>query len=154
MKKFAVMVAGFGALFSLPSFAENNVVLGTGLGAALGAVIGHQIEHDNGAWVGGAVGAVTGAAIASSSNGTRYVEREYYANDYNGYNNYNSYNVYSNTPRRDIYVVEPGYYDRHQPQVIYVEDRRGRGHGHRHDHHRGHGYERGYQQPGTVVIVR
>jgi outer membrane lipoprotein SlyB len=114
-------------LFSLPSHADNGVLVGAGMGAALGAVVGHQINHDSGAWVGGAVGAVTGAAIASSNNNNvRYVERgSYYNNAYNG-------NV-----RRDVYVVDQyGSYRRPPVNVIYVDSHRSYG------HHHGHGHDR------------
>lgn len=146
MKKW--WMVGLGMLFSASSMADSNVVLGTGLGAAMGAVIGHQIDHDKGAWVGGAVGAVTGAVVAGNqSNSRQVVDYDPYRS--NGY----GYNVYSNTPRRDIYVVEPGYYQRPPAQVIYVDDHRGRGHRHHH-HHRGHGYSGYGNPPQTVVIVR
>lgn len=146
---------GLGVIFSLPSHADNGVLISAGMGAALGAVVGHQINHDSGAWVGGAVGAVTGAAIANSNNNNnnvRYIERDpYYNNAYNG-------NV-----RRDVYVVDQyDSYRRPPVNVIYVDDDRGYG------NHRGHHYPRGYvnnrqgngyynnvrQQPRTVVVVR
>ena len=156
MKALAAVLASVGAMFCVPSFADNNVIVGTGLGAALGAVVGHQVDHNNGAWVGGAVGAVTGAAIASSNNNTRYVEREPY-----GYDTYNTYNA----PRRDVYVVEQDYYQRPYQRppvnVIVVDnERRGHRHHHREQHHnRGHGYNNGYSNQGrndgrTVVIMR
>ena len=107
MRVFTAVLTGLGALFSVEAFADNDVLLGTGLGAAMGAVVGHQIDHNNGAWVGGAVGAVTGAAIASSNNSTRYVVGDPY---------YDGYNAYNNAPRRDIYVVEPDYYYQRPPQ--------------------------------------
>jgi hypothetical protein len=143
-------------MFCVPSFADNNVLVGTGLGAALGAVVGHQVDHNNGAWVGGAVGAVTGAAIASSNNNTRYVERDPY-----GYDTYSTYNA----PRRDVYVVEREYYQRpyRRPpvNVIVVDDDDHRGHRnhHRHErHHHGHGgqgyYNQGRNDGRTVVIMR
>ncbi|HES75771.1 MAG TPA: glycine zipper 2TM domain-containing protein, partial [bacterium] len=134
---------------AVPVYADNNVLVGTGLGAAMGAVIGHQVDHNNGAWVGGAVGAVTGAAIASSNNTTRYVEHNPYS--------------YNNVPRRDIYVVEPNYYQRPPVNVIYVDGGRShRGHQHHyerrhHDRHRhgGQGYSNQGRRDGrTVVIVR
>ena len=159
MRVFTAVFAGLGALWSGVSFAENNVLLGTGLGAAIGSVVGHQIDHDSGAWVGGAVGAVTGASIASSNNTTRYVERDVYAYDNNDYG-YNSYNA----PRRDIYEVDRDYYQRPYQRppvnVIVVDERRDhrRGHGNRHyeRHHRGGQgyYNQGRNDGRTVVIVR
>ena len=156
MRVFAAVFAGLGALFSGSSFADNDVLLGTGLGAATGAVVGHQIDHNNGAWVGAAVGAVTGAAIASSNNNPRYVERDVYVYD----NNYNGYNA----PRRDLYVVDQGYYQRPYQRppvnVIVVDQHRGRhrGHGNRHyDRHHGGGqgyYNQGRNDGRTVVIMR
>jgi len=158
MKAFAAILASVGAVFCAPSFADNNVLVGTGLGAALGAVVGHQVDHDNGAWVGGAVGAVTGAAISSSNNNTRYVERDPY-----GYDTYSTYNA----PRRDIYAVDQDYYQRpyQRPPVNVIvvddDDRRGnRGRHHGHHNNRGYGqYNNGYYNQGrndgrTVVIVR
>lgn len=152
MRVFTAVLTGLGALFSVEAFADNDVLLGTGLGAAMGAVVGHQIDHNNGAWVGGAVGAVTGAAIASSNNSTRYVVGDPY---------YDGYNAYNNAPRRDIYVVEPDYYYQRPPQrppvnVIYVDGDRGyRGHHHHERRHHGHGYSNHGRNNGqTVVIVR
>ena len=154
MKALAAVLASVGLMFSVPSFADNDVLVSTGLGAALGAVVGHQVDHNNGAWVGGAVGAVTGAAIASSNNNTRYVERDPY-----GYDTYTTYNA----PRRDVYVVERDYYQRPYQRppvnVIVVDnDRRGHRNHHRHErhHHReqGHHYNQGRNEGRTVVIMR
>lgn len=158
MKALAAVLASVGVMFSVPSFADNDVLVGTGLGAALGAVVGHQVDHNNGAWVGGAVGAVTGAAIASSNNATRYVEREPY-----GYDTYSTYNA----PRRDVYVVEQNYYQRpyQRPPVNVIvvdDDRRGHRNHYRYEHHhnRGQGqYNQGYYNQGrgdgrAVVIMR
>jgi hypothetical protein len=155
MKALAAVLAGVGAMFCVPSFADNNVLVGTGLGAALGAVVGHQVDHNNGAWVGGAVGAVTGAAIASSNNNTRYVERDPY-----GYDTYSTYNA----PRRDVYVVEREYYQRpyRRPPVNVIvvdddDDHRGHRNHHRHErhHHGGQGYyNQGRNDGRTVVIMR
>ncbi|OYY73656.1 MAG: hypothetical protein B7Y40_08425 [Gammaproteobacteria bacterium 28-57-27] len=153
MKALAAMLVGVGTLLSVPSYADNNVLVGTGLGAALGAVVGHQVDHDNGAWVGGAVGAVTGAVIATSNNNVRYVERDPYARNYNTYN----------APRRDVYVVQPGYYERRPVNVVYVDAERGHRNHYRHNerHHYdrhnqgGHGYHNQGRHDGrTVVVVR
>ena len=149
MRALTAVLTSVGMFFAAPSFADNDVLVGTGLGAALGAVVGHQIDHNNGAWVGGAVGAVTGAAVASSNNATRYVARDsYYYNDAPQY--------YSNAPRRDIYVVEPEYY--HRPvrppvNVIYVDNEHGH-HRRDHHHHRHHHGHHGRGDARTVVIVR
>jgi len=144
MKALAAVLVSVGLMFSVPSFADNDILVGTGLGAALGAVVGHQVDHNNGAWVGGAVGAVTGAAIASGNNNTRYVERNPY-----GYDTYTTYNA----PRRDIYVVERDYYQRPPVNVIVVDDDR-RGHRNHHRYDRHHNRGQGRNDGRTVVIVR
>ena len=151
MKTMVAALVSVGILLGVPAYADNLLV-GSGLGAAVGAVVGHQVDHDNGAWVGGAVGALTGAAISSNNNTVRYVERDPYAYDYRSYDN---------TPRRDVYVVQPGYYERPPVNVIYVDADRGhRNHHHRHherhyDHHRGYGHHnQGYREGRNVVIVR
>ncbi|MDD2892503.1 MAG: glycine zipper 2TM domain-containing protein [Halothiobacillaceae bacterium] len=157
MKVLAAMLVSVGTLLGAPAYADN-VLVGTGLGAALGAVVGHQVDHENGAWVGGAVGAVTGAVIATSNNNVRYVERDPYAHNYNTYH----------APRRDVYVVQPAYYERRPVKVVYVDANRGhRNHyrhndRHYHDSHRydrhnqgGHGYHnQGHRDGRTVVVVR
>lgn len=134
----AVMVAA--TVFSSTAMANDRGV-NTAVGAVIGAAIGHNTGGRDGALVGGVLGAVVGNAVSSHDRNS-YQTRAYYDNrgysDNRGYYDNRRYEpapVYVEQRSYPVYYTPPARYYR-EPEVIYVEPRRG------HGHHRGHWRDR------------